>query len=264
MTSLRTRSPALLALAASVLAGSVALAEPAPPIGPPPAPAAAPAPSLPAIAAALAADKKPAPAPNWLRKPAKPAAPALGTKQGPSPLRIGGMLALVATLGGIAYYARRRKQAAPAAATKKEQPRVLGSTRIGPKATAVVVEIAGKRILLGVTEHSVNNLAWLDDEQNQAVEDEVSSLRSASAARPSQAPENAGPSGFLKLLRSAVGSGTAQKLVASDEVARTTRDEVRISRRDGARREQRPAVEHDDDLLEGQVMGLVKRRKEQP
>ena len=92
----------------------------------------------------------------------------------------------------------------------------------------------------------------------------MSSLRAAPAARPSQAPEHAGPSGFLKLLRSAVGSGTAQKIVASDEVARTTRDEVRISRRDGVRREQRPVVEHDDDLLEGQVMGLVKRRKEQP
>ncbi len=270
MTSLRTRGTAVLALAASVLVGSVAFAEPAPAIGPPPAPAAVPAPaappapSLPAIAAALAADKKPAPAPTWLRQTPKPAAPALGTKQGPTPLRIGGMLALVATLGGVAYYARRRKQTTPLASAKKEQLRVLGSTRIGPKATAVVVEIAGKRILLGVTEQSVNNLAWLDDEQNQAVEDEVSSLRTAPAVRPSQAPENAGPSGFLKLLRSAVGSGTAQKIVASDEVARTTRDEVRLSRRDGARREQRTVVDHDEDLLEGQVMGLVKRRKEQP
>src|SRR4029079_16777100 len=106
-------------------------------------------------------------------------------------------------------------------------------------------ETGGKRILLGVPEQSVNNLAWLDDEQNQAVEDDVSSLRAAPAVRPSQAPEHAGPSGFLKLLRRAVGSGAAQNIVPSDEVARTTRDEVRLSRRDGLRREQRPVVEHD-------------------
>jgi len=261
MMSSRVRGTAALVLAGVVLASSAAFAEPLPASAPSAAPNTA-APSLPAIAAALAADKKPAPA--WLRPNPKASAPTLGTKPGPSPLRVGAMLALVATLGGVAYYARRRKQTTPAAASKKEQPRVLGSTRIGPKATAVVVEIAGKRILLGVTEHSVNNLAWLDDEQNQAVEDEVSSLRSAPAVRPSAAPENAGPSGFLKLLRSAVGTGAAQNVVASDEVARTTRDEVRLSRREGARRE-RPAVEeHDDDLLEGQVMGLMKRRKEKP
>jgi flagellar biogenesis protein FliO len=256
MKSFRTRGPAVLTVAACLLVGSAALADPAAP----------PAPSLPAIAAALAADKKPAPAPTWLRPTAKPAAPALGTKQGPTPLRIGGMLALVATLGGVAYYARRRKQTTPAAGAKKEQPRVVGSTRIGPKATAVVVEIAGKRILLGVTEHSVNNLAWLDDEQNQAVEDEVSSLRHAPAVRPSAAPENAGPGGFLKVLRSAVGSGAVPKVIASDEVARTTRDEVRLSRRDGVglRREHRAAEEVADELFEGQVMGLVKRRKEKP
>lgn len=251
MKSLRTRGSAALTVSACLLVGGAALA----------APAATPAPALPALAAALAADKKPAPA--WLRPAAKPAAPALGTKQGPSPLRMGGMLALVATLGGVAYYARRRKQVAPAAAAK-EQPRVLGSTRIGPKATAVVVEIAGKRILLGVTEHSVNNLAWLDDERNHALEDEASALHAAPAARPSAAPENATPSGFLKLLRSAVGSGTTQKVVASDEVARSTRDEVRISRRGPARREPRAAQELDDELVEGQVTGLVKRRKEQP
>jgi len=252
MKSLRTRGSAALTVAACLLVGGAALAEPA----------ATPAPSLPAIAASLAAaDKKPAPA--WLRPAAKPAAPALGTKQGPTPLRIGGMLALVATLGGVAYYARRRRQAVPAAAAK-EQPRVLGSTRIGPKATAVVVEVAGKRILLGVTEHAVNNLAWLDDDQNHAMEDETSALRAAPAARPSVSPETASPSGFLKLLRSAVGSGTVQKVVASDELARSTRDEVKISRRELARREPRAVDEPDDELVEGQVMGLVKRRKEQP
>jgi hypothetical protein len=141
---------------------------------------------------------------------------------------------------------------------------VLGSTRIGPKASAVVVEVAGKRILLGVTEHAVNNLAWLDDEASQAADErEVSSTHATPAARSSLPPEAAGPSGFLKLLRNAVGSNAARQASASDEIARTTRDEVRLSHREpAARRERAAASAFDDDLVEGQVMGLVKRRKE--
>jgi len=124
--------------------------------------------------------------------------------------------------------------------------------------------VAGKRIRLGVTEHAVNNLAWLDDEPNQALEErEASSSHAVPAVRASVAPEAAGPSGFLKLLRNAVGSNTARQVIASDEVARTTRDEVRLSHRgDSSTRRERAAASFDDDLLEGQVMGLVKRRKE--
>jgi flagellar protein FliO/FliZ len=173
------------------------------------------------------------------------------------------MLALVATLGGVAYYARRRRQGARAPAQAKAQLRVLGSTRIGPKANAVVVEVGGKRILLGVTEHAVNNLAWLDDEASQVADErEVSSTHTSAASLSSIPPEAAGPSGFLKLLRNAVGSNAAREVIASDEVARTTRDEVRLSHREPAARRERAATAFDDELLEGQVMGLVKRRKE--
>ena len=262
---------ALALVVAGTVAASTAAAEPAAPIGPPPAPApVAAAPVAPAPVAAAPVVTPPAvpaparPAPNWLRKDTKPAAKtSLGTQQGPSPLRVGGMLLLVSGLGGVAYYARRRRQQASAPAQAKQQLRVLGSTRIGPKASAVVVEVGGKRILLGVTEHAVNNLAWLDDEANQAVEErESSSIHTAPAVRPSAAPEAAGPSGFLKLLRSAVGSNTVRQVTPSDEVARATRDEVRLSHRgDAAARRERNAA-FDDDLLEGQVMGLVKRRKE--
>ena len=295
MTTPHARAAAALVLAGSLFGGSVALAaQGAPTAAAPHAASAAPVATAPVaatpvvapnaapvapvaaapvaatpvapspLAAVAAANAKLNPTPAWLRATPKAAAPALATKQGPSPLRIGGMLALVATLGGVAYYARRRRRPALPGVSKEQQPRVLGSTRIGPKATAVVVEVGGKRILLGVTEHAVNNLAWLDDEKNHAGDEEVSSMRSAPAVRPSTAPEAAGPSGFLKLLRSAVGSGAAQAVIPSDEVARTTHDQVRLSSRESARRPQR-AVEHDDDeLLEGQVMGLVKRRKESP
>jgi flagellar biogenesis protein FliO len=267
----RKRGLAAALLVAGTVAAATAVAEPAAPLGPPvaPAPVVA-APVVPAPVPAVAVGAPPVapapakPAPNWLRKDTKPAAkPSLGTQQGPSPLRVGGMLLLVSALGGVAYYARRRRQQAGTPAQVKQQLRVLGSTRIGPKASAVVVEVAGKRILLGVTEHAVNNLAWLDDEANQAVEErEASSVHTAPAVRPSAAPEAAGPSGFLKLLRSAVGSNAVAQVIPSDEVARATRDEVRLSHRgDSPARRERGAA-FDDDLLEGQVMGLVKRRKE--
>jgi flagellar biogenesis protein FliO len=192
---------------------------------------------------------------DWLRKDKAPAKP-LATKDGPSPLRIGGMLLLVATLGGVAFYAKRKKQL-PKASMPTGQLRVLGSTRVGPKASAVVVEIAGKRILLGVTEQSVMNLAWLDDDANAALEtneDTHLGARATSRARSVDDVAVAGPSGFLKLLRNAVGTGGSAKGAAVDEVARTTRDEVRISRR----------VEPTEELLEGQVAGLTKRRRDLP
>jgi len=263
-------APHASAVPASTVTLPAVAAKPEPEPAAAPAAPAAPAPSpLVALAAAQVALDAGKPAPAWLRKDTKAPKPALATKDGPSPYRIGSMLFLVALLGGIAYYAKKRKQGAPAAQVN-QQLRVLGSTRIGAKATAVVVEIAGKRILLGVTEQSVSNLAWLDDEANQAVEErEVSATHTAAAhvTRPSAAPEAASPSGFLKLLRNAVGSGAAQKVVPSDEIARATRDEVRLSHKNPSPRRERavPPRETDDDaLLEGQVMGLMKRRKESP
>jgi flagellar biogenesis protein FliO len=207
-----------------------------------------------------AAPAKPAPAAKpgeWLRKD-KPPAASPATKNGPSPLRIAGMLLLVATLGGVAYYAKRKKQL-PKLSESKGQLRVVGSTRVGPKATAVVVEIAGKRILLGVTEQSVSNLAWLDDEANAAVEtgEDTHVTARAPRARGIDDVAVAGPSGFLKLLRNAVGTGATPKGAAIDEVARTTRDEVRLTRR-----VEPTAVT--EELLEGQVAGLTKRRRDLP
>ena len=59
--------------------------------------------------------------------PRSAAKPALATKDGPSPLRIASMLFLVALLGGVAYYAKKKKQGKPLAQVS-QQLRVLGST----------------------------------------------------------------------------------------------------------------------------------------
>jgi len=189
------------------------------------------------------------------------------------------MLLLVACFGGVAWYAKKKRQGATPA-TQKSGLRVIGTTRVGAKASAVVVEVSGKRLLLGVTDQNVSTLAWLDDEPNAAVDDarDAGGL-GARMSRGAYEPDDVaaeGPSGFLRLLRNAVGSaaippdltaqrgpargvaarvpGAAQKPAAVDEIVQATRDEVRISRREP----------EEPIAFEGQVMGLAKRRKESP
>jgi flagellar biogenesis protein FliO len=200
--------------------------------------------------------------PSWLRADKPVAKHPFELERGPSPLRIGGMLLLVATLGGVAFYARRKRQVLHGGQPKAEL-KVVGTTRVGPKATAVVLEVGGKRLLLGVTEQAVSTLAWLDDEANAAADEREPSgvaERPRSGARAVDDVVAAGPSGFLKLLRNAVGTA-ARPGAAVDEVVRTTKDEVRLSSQREQPRE--PARESDATVaIEGQVMGLAKRRKE--
>jgi flagellar biosynthetic protein FliO len=178
-------------------------------------------------------------------------------------MRVGSLLLVLATLGGVAFYARRRGKGSMPAAPNAEL-RVLGTTRVGPKASAVVVEVSGKRLLLGVTEQAVSTLAWLDDEPNAALDDgrEASGVtaRTPSGAQAVDDVAAAGPSGFLRLLRNAVGTrgvvapNAARPAAPVDEVVEATRDEVRLSRR-----------EPEESLtFEGQVLGLARRRKDTP
>ena len=242
------------AIAAEASAGTSAPVQaPAEPYGPPTAgatPVAAP-PVQPAPAAKPATPAAPATA-AWLRQASRPAPKKLETRAGMSPWRVSIMLIAVAVLGGFAYYARRRKQA-PTAQSVTEKLKVLGSTRVGPKAFAVVAEVGGKRLLLGVTEQAVNTLAWLEADAADVEE----RSEPARASRPAPVRRDAdeavqGPSGFLRLLRNAVGSAEGRG-VAADEIAKQTRDEVTLSRRG------KPEV---TDELEGQVRGLARRRRD--
>jgi flagellar biogenesis protein FliO len=102
--------------------------------------------------------------PPWLRPSKPPEAAAAGTRTGStfSPWRVGIMLAVVGGLAGFALYAKRRREAKVPGQKPKAPVKVINSTRLGPKAMAVVTEVNGRRLLLGVTDHSVNALAWLD------------------------------------------------------------------------------------------------------
>jgi flagellar biogenesis protein FliO len=184
----------------------------------------------------------------WLRKATPKPAPRVETKAALSPLRVGAMLSLVAALGGFAFYARRRRVGTPSK-PKSERLDVLSSTRLGPKAHAVVTQVSGKKLLLGVTDQSVSVLAWLDSEpphaESPAIElDEPSEL--AELSEPALPVEN--PTGFLRLLRNAVGSSAASP---AEEVARATQDHVQVSRR---------AIET-RELVEGQAAGILRRKR---
>lgn len=70
--------------------------------------------------------------------------------------------ALLAGLGAAALVLRKRRVAHPMRGASVPV-NVLGTTKVGPKAYAVVVSVAGQRLLLGVTDNAVAQLAVLDD-----------------------------------------------------------------------------------------------------
>jgi flagellar biogenesis protein FliO len=71
-------------------------------------------------------------------------------------------LLLVAALGGGALWLQRRKSKTSPLGTVESRLMLLSSTRVGPKAFAVSAEVNGRVLLLGVTDHQVTNLGWLD------------------------------------------------------------------------------------------------------
>ncbi len=77
-------------------------------------------------------------------------------------------LLLLAGLGGGALWLQRRKKAASPAAQIESRLTLLSSTRVGPKAFAVSAEVNGRVLLLGVTDHTVTHLGWLDPPELEA------------------------------------------------------------------------------------------------
>lgn len=142
---------------AALASGSV-LAQPWRDPPPPPVATTPPAPAPVTKAAAAPASSAPRP---YLRPQAgtkKPVAAA----EGPSALRVALMCGLVAGLGVWALLKKRKKQTE--LRSTRSDLEVLSSARVGNKAQVVVINVGGRKVLLGVTESEVNRLAWLDGE----------------------------------------------------------------------------------------------------
>lgn len=71
-------------------------------------------------------------------------------------------LALLLALAGAAIWLRKRRAGLGPLPEAEARLKVLASSRVGPKAFAVTASVGGRVMLLGVTDHNVSHLGWLD------------------------------------------------------------------------------------------------------
>lgn len=256
--------------AASVSSGATS-AETAPP---PQAEPAAVADSAEQDSAKGAEQGQPEPARTWLRRSAQ--AEPEPTRDDKSSVPLGALaVVIVAGLvgGALVLRARRGKSAPwlPAAPV-----RVLSTTRIGPKASLVTVDVYGRVILLGVTEETVSELGWVeggpDSKLDEANEDTETGLLSGQTSGDRSRESR---SGFNQVFSSVFGGGERSKErtfrgnpeVAALIAARETRDTVSTGAyRRSTAAERRTgggarAVGDDAPRVEAQVAGLMRRRR---
>jgi flagellar biogenesis protein FliO len=242
-------------------------AEPLQAIGPPTA-----ADAAAAAAASIAPAPAPAPKPAtvvkpaaWLAKRPAPRAVATGSSAVPSTGRMLGLLLVIGSLGGAALYLKRRGRGEATRTTLPQRLTVLSSTRIGPKAHAVVISVAGRQMLLGVTDSSVKRLAFIDEvEEEERVREPVREplRRSAAQAETRGAaitvhnvtPTAAKPGSFADLLKTAFGKRAPKPDVdAASTLAAETQDSAFGKPVAG-----NPAKVRMLDV-EGQAQGLIRR-----
>ncbi len=178
------------------------------------------------------------------------------------------VLVLAGVLGGSALYLRRRKNMAPN--PRSTALRVLGATKLGGRAQLVLAEVAGRKILLGVTDASVRKLGWLEpDAEEQELHVPRPRLvgtgvdlttRAASAcADPVPAPKRS----FRDALAAAVGNIGRPADSAADMLAAETQDTYTRStpRAADARRAETAHKLANPQMVdvEGQARGLLAR-----
>lgn len=129
---------------------------------------------------------------------------ALSERSSTRETHAGGGRALLGLLGlgalaGAALVWRHKKQKAVGGALASVRVEVLGSTRVGPKAHAVVARVGSKVVLLGVTDHSVQRLAWMKSVAPAASPAPAPAPRRLVESPPPRAPA------FAQVLRDAFG-----------------------------------------------------------
>ncbi|HVZ35885.1 MAG TPA: flagellar biosynthetic protein FliO [Polyangiaceae bacterium] len=99
---------------------------------------------------------------TWLGQPAAASTEIGSGIAAPNPLLTLLAIAIVALLGGGALVLQRRRRRESPLHPHEARLNLLSSTRVGPKAFAGSAEVGGRVLLLGVTDHSVTHLGWLD------------------------------------------------------------------------------------------------------
>jgi flagellar biogenesis protein FliO len=251
---------------AGVFIATPTLAEPLAPMGPPTA----------ADAAALVAAETPAPVvvpapvvaspaktPSWLASRPTPKPAATGRSAIPSLGRMVGLLLVLGSLGAATLYLKRRGKGETKLVQSPRRLSVVSSTRIGPKAHAVVISVGGRQMLLGVTDASVKRLAFIEELEEDAQEREreparrpaaQAATRGAAIAVRTVTPEPAKAGSFADLLKTAFGKREpAREADAASILAAETQDTV------GGK----PVAANPTNVrmldVEGQAQGLIRR-----
>jgi len=266
MTPLRQGFHAAVVVA-GLCATSPTFAEPLAPIGPPTAEDAVAAEAAAVEAAAVLAPPPvvaaPAPVkqPSWLASRPTPKVAASGRSAMPSLGRMLGLLLVVGSLGGAALYLKRRGRGEDKRAALPKRLSVLSSTRIGPKAHAVVISVAGRQMLLGVTDSSVKRLAFIDEieeEESDREPERQPAIRTAARTAAIQvraaAPEASRAGSFADILKTAFGKRPpAEPVDAASVLAAATQDTA-------FGKSVAPSVSTVRMLdVEGQAQGLIRR-----
>jgi flagellar biogenesis protein FliO len=165
---------------------------------------------------------------SWLARGSSEAVPpAVRESSGTSAGLTLGAVVIVLGLAAAAIYLRFKRQTALPLTPSESRLNVLSSSRVGPKAYAVTAHVGGRVLLLGVTDHSVTNLGWLEPQAPEASgaerersespeeRDELPDDYPGSALRASKAPPAPVPfatsnelARFREVLRGAVSSRT--------------------------------------------------------
>jgi flagellar biogenesis protein FliO len=230
-------------------------------------------------APSLAGDGAPAPAPAapaepphraWLGASGHKSA-SIASAPRPSMTRSWIALGVAAALGGLAFYLRSAKPKTKQSAIDKL--RVLSSTKLAARASLVIVDVSGQRLLLGVTDASVNKLGWLDapeldDDNEQALPEPRALVRPRLVTPPGgvrvQEKLDASSAGrsFRSLLKAAVGVREKPSDSAAVAIANETRDTFT---RSNSRPAQRAAGARGAMVdVEGQAKGLLARLGGEP
>jgi len=150
---------------------------PAPPAPPPsPSPAVTETPSPAPAQAGTAAPR------SWLAQGsgAAPDAAAGDSSSSRTGLTVGAVLLLLG-LAATAIVMRYKRQNLSPLGPSESRLTVLSSSRVGPKAFAVTAHVNGRVLLLGVTDHTVTNLGWLEPRDGEPRSDSQRSERDTGA-----------------------------------------------------------------------------------
>jgi flagellar biogenesis protein FliO len=101
-----------------------------------------------------------------------------------------GAVVLVLGLGAAAVALRFKRQKLAPLSPSESRLTVLSSSRVGPKAYAVTAHVGGRVLLLGVTDHSVTNLGWLDAPEPDAPADERAEAESEPEPEGDELPDD--------------------------------------------------------------------------